>query len=87
VDGDEFEVGRVTTCEPPHRIVFTWRDPRWTAPTEVEVTFAAEGDGTAVSLGHRGFDRLGAGWEAIVPQWAGGWPRVIEAFAQSASRN
>ena len=86
VDGDEFEVGRVTVCEPPDRIVFTWRDPDWIAETEVEVTFVAEADATHVSLRHRGFDRLGPGWEGIAAQWAGGWPRVIEAFAQRAPR-
>lgn len=84
VDGDEFEVGRVTICEPPDRIVFTWRDPDWVVETEVEVTFVPEGDGTQVSLSHRGFDRLGPGWEGIAAQWAGGWPRVIEAFAERA---
>jgi uncharacterized protein YndB with AHSA1/START domain len=85
VDGDEFEVGRVRVCEPPDRILFTWRDPDWSADTEVEVTFAAEGDGTRVSLSHRGFDRLGPDWEAIAARWASGWPRVIEAFTQRGS--
>lgn len=83
VDGDEFEVGRVTVCEPPHRILFTWKDPDWSAATEVDVTFAAEGAGTRVSLSHRGFDRLGPDWEAVAARWAGGWPRVIQAFAQA----
>ncbi len=85
VDGDEFEVGRVRVCEPPHRILFTWKDPDWSAATQVEVTFAAEGDGTLVSLSHRGFDRLGPNWEAVAARWAGGWPRVLEALAQGAS--
>jgi uncharacterized protein YndB with AHSA1/START domain len=86
VDGDEFQVGRVMVCEPPDRLLFTWRDPDWTAQTEVEVTFTAEGDGTRVSLSHRGFDRLGPDWETIAARWAGGWPRVIGAFAHSAAQ-
>jgi uncharacterized protein YndB with AHSA1/START domain len=86
VDGDELEVGRVTACEPPDRILFTWRDPDWTAETEVEVTFVAEGDGTCVFLSHRGFDRLGPGWESIAARWAGGWPRVVGAFAHGAGQ-
>ncbi len=85
VDGDELEVGRVTACEPPGRIVFTWNDSNWSAGTEVEVTFTAEGDGTAVSLVHRGFDRIGPDWESIAAQWAGGWPRVMEVFARRAT--
>lgn len=85
VDGDELQVGRVTLCDPPHRIVFSWRDPDWTGETEVEVNFASDEDGTSVALTHRGFDRLGPEGKTIAARWAGGWPRVIEAFAQRAS--
>jgi uncharacterized protein YndB with AHSA1/START domain len=86
VDGDEFQVGRVVACEPPDRILFTWRDPDWTAETEVEVRFVAQGDGTRVELSHRGFDRLGPCWASVATRWAGGWPRVLEAFAQGAKQ-
>ena len=48
-DGEEFEVGRVTAFEPPARVAFTWRQPTWNADTQVEVRFAAEGDGTRVT--------------------------------------
>ena len=84
VDGDELEVGRVTICDPPRRIVFSWRDPDWSGETEVDVAFAAEPDGTSVSVTHRGFERLGPDGAEIAKQWAGGWPRVVEAFAQEA---
>jgi uncharacterized protein YndB with AHSA1/START domain len=87
VDGVEFEVGRVTVYEPPERIVFTWKDPDWTAATEVEVSFVPEGDGTRVSLVHRGFHRLGPDWEAVAARWGSGWPRVLEVFAHSAARS
>ena len=30
-DGDELQVGTVTVCSPPDRIVFTWRSPEWPA--------------------------------------------------------
>lgn len=85
VDGDELQVGRVTQCDPPHRIVFSWRDPDWTGETEVDVTFNADADGTSVSLTHRGFDRLGPDGEAIAASYGGGWPRVMERFTQRAS--
>ena len=45
-DGTEFEVGRITAFQPPHVVKFTWKDPGWEAPTEVEVKFAADGSGT-----------------------------------------
>jgi uncharacterized protein YndB with AHSA1/START domain len=85
VDGDELEVGHVTLCDPPTRIVFTWADPDWIGATEVEVEFVGERDGTTVSLTHRGFDRLGAEGTSIAAQYGGGWPRVMSAFAATAS--
>src|SRR4029453_2553125 len=33
-DGDEQDVGRVTTWEPPARVVFTWKQPSWEAETQ-----------------------------------------------------
>jgi uncharacterized protein YndB with AHSA1/START domain len=52
-----FETGRVTAWEPPARLVFEWRAANF-APdekTEVEVTFEASGDGTLVTVTHRGW--------------------------------
>jgi uncharacterized protein YndB with AHSA1/START domain len=86
VDGDEFEVGRVTACEAPHRIVFTWKSPRWNGETEIEASFTADGDGTRVSVEHRGFERLGPAAEAAMRQFGGGWPRVLRAFAARSAR-
>lgn len=60
-----FEIGRVTTWEPPRRLVISWRalnfrdsDP----DTEVEVTFERaighSGEVTLVTLEHRGWSRV-----------------------------
>jgi uncharacterized protein YndB with AHSA1/START domain len=60
-----FEIGRVTTWEPPRRLVIAWRavnfrnrDP----DTEVEVTFERaighSGEGTLVTVEHRGWSRV-----------------------------
>lgn len=86
VDGEEFDVGRVLVCVPPHLIVFSWKHPEWSAATEVEVSFVAEGDQTCVTVEHRGFELLGPGGEASAKQYGGGWPRVIERFASRARR-
>jgi uncharacterized protein YndB with AHSA1/START domain len=85
VDGDELQVGTVRVCSPPDRILFTWRSPDWRAETEVEVRFIGDDLGTSVHLEHRGFERLGAEAQAIARRWAGGWPRVIQAFAARAA--
>jgi hypothetical protein len=34
--------------------IFTWKDPDWRGDTEVEVSFASEGDRTRVTVEHRG---------------------------------
>lgn len=86
VDGDELQIGAVVECNPPHRIVFTWRSPGWLAETEVEVRFRPDDHGTTVHLEHRGFDQLGAEGDAIARQWAGGWPRIVRAFGDRAGR-
>lgn len=85
VDGDELQVGSVLTCEPPHRIVFTWTAAGWEADTEVEVRFTPEDEGTRVDLEHRLFERLGTIAFDIAAQYGGGWPRVMTAFAEYAS--
>jgi uncharacterized protein YndB with AHSA1/START domain len=86
VDGDELQVGTVTACSPPDRILFTWRSPDWLAETEVEVRFLAETGGTAVELEHRGFEKLGPDAYAIARRWGSGWPRVVQSFATRATQ-
>jgi uncharacterized protein YndB with AHSA1/START domain len=56
----EFELGVVRIWLPPERLVFSWRNATF-APleeTEVDVTFAAAGAGTLVTVRHRGWERL-----------------------------
>jgi uncharacterized protein YndB with AHSA1/START domain len=57
---EAFEVGRVLAWEPGRRLAFEFRFPSFGPGevTEVEVRFEREGDGTRVSLEHRGWDRL-----------------------------
>jgi uncharacterized protein YndB with AHSA1/START domain len=87
VDGDEFQTGRVIECDRPHRIVFTWRDEHERGEMEVEVRFTPEGDGTLVTVEHRGFERLGPGGKELAARYSGGWPRVVQAFALQAAHH
>jgi uncharacterized protein YndB with AHSA1/START domain len=82
-DGEEFEVGRVVACEPPKRIVFTWKDPSWKAPTEVEVRFSPAGSQTRVDLEHRGFEAAGVPAEEAAG-WEQGWKMVLAPFVEAA---
>jgi uncharacterized protein YndB with AHSA1/START domain len=55
-------VGRATAWDPPHRVVFEWRNSNF-APaekTEVEVLFRPVGKGTQVTVVHRGWSALRA---------------------------
>jgi uncharacterized protein YndB with AHSA1/START domain len=83
-DGQEFEVGRVIACEPPRRIVFTWKG-RWSEPTEVEVRFIPEGSTTRVDLEHRGWERLGASAQESRTSYLNGWPTVLRHYVERSA--
>jgi uncharacterized protein YndB with AHSA1/START domain len=83
VDGDELQVGSVIACEPPDRIVFTWHTSDWEGETEVEVTFTPLGEGTRVHLEHRGFERIGRLGPDVADKFRGGWPGVMQSFANA----
>ena len=59
-DGSEFEIGRITTWEPPSRLAFTWRQASFTADqsTEVHVRFEPAGEETRVTVEHFGWDSV-----------------------------
>lgn len=60
--GKVFEIGEIRVWEPPHRLVFSWRQANFPLDlhTEVEVGFEAVGEETRVSVEHRGFDQVPA---------------------------
>ncbi len=55
-----FETGKITAWEPPARLVFQWRAVNFKGDeaTEVEVQFAPSGDGTLVTITHRGWSNI-----------------------------
>jgi uncharacterized protein YndB with AHSA1/START domain len=84
--------GKVLAWDPPGRLVLAWQlnsrfeyDPA--LETEVEVTFAPQGEGTRVTLEHRHLERFGADAERMAGQLGGGWPGFLNDFAQYVSRN
>jgi uncharacterized protein YndB with AHSA1/START domain len=60
-DGEKVvEIGRTRVWEPPHRLLFEWRNVNF-APaekTEVEVRFEPSASGTRVTVVHRGWSAL-----------------------------
>jgi uncharacterized protein YndB with AHSA1/START domain len=85
-DGTEHDWGEVLAWEPPHRLVYLWhlRFDRADA-TEVEVRFEVAGDGTAVSIEHRGWERLGADGEASRDANRGGWASLLPHYVQACT--
>jgi uncharacterized protein YndB with AHSA1/START domain len=93
VDGSECEVGKVLVWDPPARLVLAWQltpdfkhDPNLI--TEVEVQFIAEGaNSTRVELEHRNLERFGDRADDMRQRIdaPGGWPGILQLFAQSAA--
>ena len=85
--GAEHDWGEVVAWDPPHRLVYLWhlRFDRSDA-TEVEVTFVPSEEGTAVTIEHRGWERLGADGPERRERNLRGWgrrapPRYVAAAA------
>jgi uncharacterized protein YndB with AHSA1/START domain len=90
--GKVFEIGAIRVWEPPHRLVFSWRQANFPSDlhTEVEVGFEAVGEETRVSVEHRGFDQVPAQSAArhgftdqhLLMQLADFWRSQIAAVAE-----
>jgi uncharacterized protein YndB with AHSA1/START domain len=85
-EGVEGAWAEVLVFEAPHRFVLAWKpNDRPEPPTEVEVRFEPDGDGTVVSLEHRGWERLGAGAGEARSGYADGWRVPLERFVAAAA--
>jgi uncharacterized protein YndB with AHSA1/START domain len=91
--GQDLRWGTVLAAEPPARLLFRWQitadrriEPDPARASEVEVTFAPDGDGTQVSLSHRGFSRHGGDWRAYRAGMGSeqGWTYCLACFADLA---
>ena len=86
-DGRELPWGSVTAWQPPERVAFRWHPGR-DADTgqEVEVTFAADGEGaTAVRLEHRDWHVFGEKAAEMRANYDGGWDGVLELYGEAAA--
>jgi uncharacterized protein YndB with AHSA1/START domain len=82
---DEAYWATVTAWEPPRRLALSWKvNPNAAAPTEIEVRFTPEGDGTRVDLEHRGFERLGEDARDGSKSYDEGWNLVLGRYGKAA---
>jgi uncharacterized protein YndB with AHSA1/START domain len=79
-DGEVFEIGNVVTYDPPQRVVFTWKNPDFAHPTEVEVRFDALGERTRIELIYSGPDRTRTKAEQGEDDFRTWWDLVLEAY-------
>jgi uncharacterized protein YndB with AHSA1/START domain len=89
--GAECDWGQVLAWEPPHRLLLGWQlDARFRYDpnliTEVELSFAPDGDGTRVTLEHRNLERFGADAAKVRESIGEGWPFHLDAYAAYADR-
>src|SRR5688500_16602011 len=84
--GDEHDWGEVLVWEPPRRLVYLWhlRFDRSDA-TEVEVSFEPAAEGTAVTIVHRGWERLGAAADERRERNKRGWAGVLEHYRSACA--
>ena len=83
-DGDEHDWATILVFEPPHRVVLEWRVNTAAPPTEVEVRFSAEGEGTRVELEHRGWEAYPSGGVDERESYDSGWPAVLAKYREVA---
>ncbi|HEY1908237.1 MAG TPA: SRPBCC domain-containing protein [Myxococcaceae bacterium] len=82
--GEEVDLGRVRSWEPPRRIVldfFIATGPD--RPTEVEITFVARGTSTEVVVAHRPTADSAALWVERAPKYERSWEVVLNALARA----
>lgn len=83
--GVEVELGRVRSWAPPDRLeldfyIATGPDK----PTDVTITFVAEGEGTRVTVEQQPTAASLALWNERAPRFVASWDRVLECLAAAA---
>ena len=73
--------GEVTAWNPPAEVGFTWH-PGYGVEhaTDMQVTFASDGDQTLVTLVHTGWERM-TDPDASADEYRNGWPGVLAGYA------
>ena len=83
--GEEFLMGEVRVCDPPHRLVYTWFPGAVDRPTEVEIRFTDDGGHTRIDVTHSEADSgLGDLWPERAALFTRGWGVALPAFAAFA---
>ncbi len=80
--GEERLLGEVLRWQPPTRLTYTWVPGGGAGPTEVDISFVAEGEYTRVEVVHAEADSgLGEAWNERIKKFTWAWGEVLPAFA------
>lgn len=83
-NGQEYQIGEITTWQPPDQLNFTWKGQEYKAPTLVEVFFTQADGHTKVTLTHSGF--AAAGVPEYAESYGVGWNEIMDKFNSWFSR-
>lgn len=84
-DGRESVWGEVLEYELASKLRLAWHAGNApTMSTEVELTFAASGDGTTVVLEHSGWEKAGDEIRAARGGYDSGWTEVLEHYRRAS---
>lgn len=82
-NGSEWTMGQVLAWDPPRRLALHWFAGAINDPTNVDISFAAEGHGTRIVIVHRPLTpETIALWPKRVATFIGGWDAVLDALKQ-----
>jgi len=85
-DGREIELGRIVAWDEGRRLLFDFYVATGPdRPTQVEVQFEAEVEGTRVTVSHGPMPRSAELWGERAPRYARAWERVLAALKDAAA--
>jgi hypothetical protein len=85
-NGDEIDLGRVVEWQPRERIVLDFYLATGPAhPTQVDIAFVPEGDGTRVTVTHGPKPESLDLWDDRAPRYARSWEVVLAAMRSACT--
>jgi uncharacterized protein YndB with AHSA1/START domain len=83
--GQECDWATILVFDPPHRVVLEWKVNTAAPPTEVEVRFSQDGEGTRVDLEHRGWEQYPSGGVDERSAYDSGWSGVLARYKEAVA--
>jgi uncharacterized protein YndB with AHSA1/START domain len=80
-DGAEWQIGAITSFQPPALLEFDWFPGSPNAPTHVQVTFSQQGAQTIIAITHQAITKEAAEiWPEKIALFQKGWDTILPPF-------